>query len=661
MKPRWTLVLQGRAAAWLLHATRMRLFALLGAAGVILGLQLSAPAWVSLFEDRLSSQTWGLADSTDRERRVVVVDIDERSVQELGPWPWPRERIAQVLRQLDRYGVSVKAVDILFEGVQSQDGELARALASGAPSVIAQLFSLQPWPAVHAGFPFDPWPVSSGALPCLAGAWPAAGHVAPSAALQASARSGHMTPIVDADGAVRRVPAVVCHEGRAYGALAISTLAAATGSSPLWVQSDSLFGLERHVEVAGLRLPVNQRGEVHVSYELPRASFVSISASDLLAGQVPPELLRGVIALIGSTAMGAGDAVVTPQGGAVGGVEVHAQLLAAALDARTPRVPAWAAWARFAAAVTAAALILILLRRGHGASVVVPLCATASLLVIFIGHAVLLLKAHSVVHWGLPALFVLSFGALTLAFELARVKLERERLYSNLSSYLPEGAARRIALEPASAQVRAERRVATAMFVDLRNFSAYCEGRDPADTATVLHLFYTTVDRIVRASGGVVEQVVGDSVMAVWNASAPCEDHAARAVGVAEAIWRECLAQLPRTATRKTPPLDVGVGIESGPVLVGSFGPAQRRVHSVLGEPVSVAARLQAMTADLAYPILVGPQAAQACGHPSLRPIGEFLLAGMSQPRCLHALRVNVDAQHLRLVYSVDQDKVIGL
>jgi adenylate cyclase len=198
------------------------------------------------------------------------------------------------------------------------------------------------------------------------------------------------------------------------------------------------------------------------------------------------------------------------------------------------------------------------------------------------------------------------------------------------------------------------------MFVDLRNFSAYCEGRSPEDTATVLHLFYTTIDRIVTQHGGVVEQMVGDSIMAVWNGSTPCADHATRAVQAARQVWTEGVAQLPRVASRKTPPLDLGVGIETGQVMVGSFGPAHRRVHSVLGEAVTIAARLEALTAELAYPILIGPEAVKQSGTTDTKPLGDFLLAGLSQARKIHALPVAFDSNHLHLVYSVEQDKALA-
>jgi adenylate cyclase len=358
--------------------------------------------------------------------------------------------------------------------------------------------------------------------------------------------------------------------------------------------------------------------------------------------------------------MGAGDAVPTPQGGAVGGIEVHAQLLAAALDERTPYVPHWASlWPWLSGLISALVLLLALSLPRPGAAITVPAAALVSALVVWAVHAYMLLVQQHVLAWGTPLLFIGLLAASLLLAEMLRVRLERERLYQNLASYLPEGAARKVAFAGPTAQVMAQRQQATVMFVDLRNFSAYCEGRSPEETATVLHIFYTTVDRIVTQHGGVVEQMVGDGLMAVWNGSSPCPDHANKAIGAAEEIWREGVAQLPKVASRQTPPLDLGIGIESGDIMIGSFGPAQRRVHSVLGETVTIAARLENLTAELAYPILLGPEVVRQAQPAKAQALGDFLLAGLTQPRKIHCLPVTYGPGHLQLVYSADQDQAL--
>lgn len=157
------------AALWLprllLSAGRMRALAVALALLAVLVLQASLAPSLSAWNDRLTSRTWGLADSTTQERRVVVIDIDEKSVQALGTWPWPRDRVAQLLQALDQQGVGLKIVDILFDGPQAQDPALAQALQTGAPSVIAQLFALNPQHSVQTG-------TLSGALAAMGAAGP---------------------------------------------------------------------------------------------------------------------------------------------------------------------------------------------------------------------------------------------------------------------------------------------------------------------------------------------------------------------------------------------------------------------------------------------------------------------------------------------------------
>ena len=646
------------------------LYASVSALAVVLMAALSslfAPQ-LQQWEERLASRTWALSDSSATERRVVVVDIDEKSTQALGPWPWPRDRMAQLLGGLDAYGVNLKVVDVLFDGEQNpaQDTKLVQALQENkAPTVISQLFALSPDAQVKSGHLAGASSMAATANPtCPAASTQAFGFMAAAPAFaQSSQAVGHITPIVDTDGNIRRVPAVVCYEGNAYPALAVAALSAATGSQAVFKTAPGLWQSGQVLDVGGIQVPVDAKGQLRVSYQMPRAGFVSVSAVDVIQGKVPAHMLKGAWALVGSTAFGGGDAVPTPQGGAVGGVEVHAQILSAALDGRTPFVPAWAPlWPLATGALALLALIFSLKASGPKAAVVVPAVALASSAIIFGAHAALLLGFHQWLGWGQPALFVALAAALLTAAEMLRVRAERESLYQNLSSYLPEGAARRVAFQEPTAQVVAETREATVMMVDLRNFSAYCEERTPEDAATVLHIFYTTVEKIVTEHGGVVEQMVGDGLTAVWNGSNPCDQHALQALKAAKVIWQEGVAQLPKVASRKTPPLDIGLGIESGPVMVGSFGPARRRVHTVMGEAVSVAARLEKLTAELGYPVLVGPKALAQCANApeaqDTQKLGDFLLSGMRAPRTVYALNVPIDPSHLQLVSSMEAGAV---
>lgn len=648
------------------------------AASVVLAVALGvivlvlSPATFSTLDERGDSFTWRMSDAQRQERRVVVVDIDEKSVQALGPWPWSRATLARLVEGLDHYNVGLKLYDIVLPEAKLGDEQLLGAFAKGSPNVLGQVFSLSPDIRVTSGQPFGGLDLG----PCPSIAATGYGYVANQASLMgAGASAGHITPVIDADGGVRRVPAFVCWQGRSYPSLVLAGLLAADGGAPQivrgqsWLDAPWRVGLSRLPEVS---LPLNDQGQMRVSYQVPRAGFVSVSAVDVIERRAPVEMLQGVWALVGSTAFGVGDAIPTPHGGAVGGLEVHAQLLAAALDGRTPYAPraAWA-WPLVSGAMALALLLgfAIVGERvvPQGASRrlsgwVLPFLGVLLAATFFAIHAVVLLNFQLWLGWAAQSLVVVLAAVLLSGAELARLRWEKTRLFDNLSSYLSVPVAQEVGLSERSEIVEAARRDVTVLSASLRNFGAFSDAQSPEIAAQVLHQFVSVVNRIVQSHGGVLQHVHGADVLAVWSVDA---SHASVG-GVAGAVlaasnelWEVCesLCQqwqpdLESTWGDEPALLELGIGIESGCALVGSIGPAERRVHTLLGEPVHVAQALQSMTAELSYPILLGP-VIQAQLHPEshqLTRLGEFLLPGTTSARVLHAVVVEFNAMRLRLI-----------
>ena len=268
--------------------------------------------------------------------------------------------------------------------------------------------------------------------------------------------------------------------------------------------------------------------------------------------------------------------------------------------------------------------------------VLLPLAALGGAVVLYLLHGVLLWSAQIYVGWAEPALAVLLLGICLGIEEHASSLHTKNRLFENLASYIPRPVAEKIALTVPSGEIEAQRSQATILAADIRNFSAYCEARTPEDAARVLHRFYKTASDIIAEHGGVVEEMVGDSLLAVFDGASPPE-HTRQALLAAHRIWLCCGEELPNVAGQGLEPLAIGIGVESGMVLLGSFGAANRRVHTVLGRTVTIALRLSDLTADLAYPILAGPGAATAIeprlDEPELllKPLGSFLLPGLTQ------------------------------
>jgi adenylate cyclase len=609
----------------------------------VLALVTLAPNLLRGMEERAGDTLWGIgaaASGEDEERRFVVVDIDEGSIARVGSWPWPRERMAELSRALGALGASLQIFDVVLPEQRPDDAVLAQELAR-QQAVLAEVFSLDPRTPVALGLVQGA--LERNAPACDAPLPHAFGYVAntPAIASVPGVSVGHITPRISRDGAVRHLPPLVCFEGRVYPALALAAVVKGAGAEPAWSLTAGSGLLEpawrmSHAQLPGISVPIDANGDARLSYSLPRRALLSVSAADVLEGRAPEALFRGAWVLIGATAFGIGDAVPTPHGGAVAGVEVHAQFISALLDARIPYTPRGAPVALLLLSAASGAILLLATRRHRFPTLGLPLLGLL-LALAFLGlHAWLQLGQHLWLGWGIPAAFSVFAGIFLGAAEYARTRFERERLYGNLTSYLPEPVAADIAFREPTGAIDAQRQEITVLFADIRNFSAYCEARPAEEAGALLHAFFTTVARIIESHGGLVEEFVGDAVMAVWNTPRPCPEHAAKALAAAKQLYSETHALF-----RQTPPglepLALGIGIETGSALVGSFGPARRRTHTAMGETITIASRLQALTVDLAQPILVGEGTARLLPESSVNSLGSFLLEGLRTSRHVYA------------------------
>ncbi len=644
-------------------------------ASLLLILWLAQP-WLQALEERASDWVWAQTASRADERRLIVIDVDERSLAEVGPWPWPRATQAQLLDRLAQAGAGQQILDIVFAEQRPDDAVLAQALRRHDP-VLAQVFALEqggqpavgrlagwlPWTACPAPFGEAAGYLGNSAsllpaVPAVPAAQPAAPAGAPAPA-PAGPAAGHITPRIAADGVMRHQPAVICHGGRSYPALAIAALLHGAGDDQLqlqrggWLQAPWLLSPGNGLAAP---IPLDERGDLRIAWRQHPDSFISLSAADVLAGHTPPGLLDGAWALIGSSAFGLNDTIATPFGGAASGLQAHAQLITALIDGQLPRTPRVAPLVQALAALAGAALLYALLLGGaprtapaegsapgprRGPVYLLPLAGAALAALLWLGHGVLQVVVGWWLGWAAPALFLLLAGVYLGIFEHARSRIDRDRLYTHLSSYLPAPVAAALALQPPSSAIAAQVRQVSVLFADIRNFSAYCEARPPEESAAVLHAFFSTATRIVQAHGGVIEAFQGDAIIAVWNGELQTDPaaahHAASALQAAIALQAAVQGVLPDPAPAGLEPLSLGLGVETGPATVGSFGLASRRTHMVMGRTVTIASRLVAMTADLAHPILVGEGLAAQVGGAGLQSMGTFLLDGMRVPHHIYA------------------------
>ena len=546
------------------HSVAYGLIALGAALLVTVALSWLLPQTFLAFDERSDSLTWNLNSKGFDERRVVMVDIDEKSIQALGPWPWSRETMASLVGGLNNYGVGLKLFDVVLPDAKTGDDAFTRVLQSGGPSIGGQILSLDPKIDVKSGaLPLGAFDAVS---PCSASMQPGFGYIGndPSI-LSAYSGVGHLTPLIDPDGMVRRIPAFVCVDGRGYPALSLAALMhmglgsedALMKSGPYWVKGQFLGQAPWTLKLKSapeFELPLDERGFIRVSYRTPKAGFVSISALDVIRGDAPKTLLDGAWVLVGSTAFGAGDAVPTPHGGAEGGLEVHAQVISAALDEATPYMPLGNSGIQIVS-VLAGVLLLLLLVNGfvglggflggllgglfgvsqasklfearrqsaqawskrERVAFLLPFFGLALAGLLYAAHAWALLSHGYWISWSLPATgVVLSSMALTAAV-MAQLRWQRTRVYDNMSSYLSEPVAAEVALQEASQDVQVKESAVVILSINLRNFDRFCASQAPDLSAKLLHQYLFFMNREVKNLGGQLQHIQGSELLVVWS------------------------------------------------------------------------------------------------------------------------------------------------
>ncbi|MFO1326911.1 MAG: adenylate/guanylate cyclase domain-containing protein [Rubrivivax sp.] len=629
---------------------QLRAAALLLALALAWLVQSLVPSVLSGIEETAGDLAWRVGASAQPERRIVVVDIDEASLKELGAWPWPRATTADLAERIARAGAAIQVYDIGFSDAKDGDAQLAAALRQG-PVVLGQVFSLDETVTPQTGevsgrLARDGCPPFA---PQGFGVYGTAAEV-----LTARPAVGHMTPRIEGDGVVRKLPALICHHGHAYPSLGLAAIwrvvqgegvagplpspdwqwhpARGEEAGGRWLAPDAWLSSP---SVPGLTVPLSAGGDLRVPYRIDRRAIASIPAARVLRGEADLSVLKGAIVVVGATAFGVGDVVATPHASVAAGLEVHVQTLAGLLDRRIPYQPRGASALQGVAIALGVGLLLLMAGSGGRALRRLPVVGLGGAAALWIGASWALLSRDLWLPWALPALFMMVAAGALAAAEHALTLMQRERLSAHLGSYLPRPVAQRLMATDPTGSVQVEQREVSVLVADIRNFSAFAAHRPAEETVALLHAFSSIAVGVVERHGGVVERVAGDSILAVWNAFSPCASHPQQAMDAACELLRATRPLLSEQPVDHdaglVQPLALGIGVETGTAIVGSFGPARRRAHAALGEPVSVATRIQHMTTDLSVPILAGPRLAASLKADSTESLGEYLLEGLGR------------------------------
>jgi adenylate cyclase len=606
--------------------------------------------------------------------RIVILDIDEKSLQQVGRWPWPRDVMARLIDKLFvEYGVALVGFDVVFaeadyssgiraldELAQNQfkqvpgfeelyarmrpgldnDGLFAKAI-KGRPVVLGYYFSSEkdsprtgaiPAPVLPKGtftgrnIGFTSWVGYGGNLPQFQ---------------KNAALAGHFNPVVDSDGVVRRVPMLAELDGAYYESLSLAMLRTLIalkdggrlpkvqpGFAPNSMLNKGYAGLE-WLQVGGVRIPVDDTASALIPFRGGKYSFHYVSLADVLFDRIKPEALRGKITLVGATAPGLLDLRSTPVDSVYPGVEIHANLIAGMIDREIKQKPPYMLGAE----------VVLLVLGGAVLSVLIPmlsaLWATAATLL-----AATLISSLDVAIWMQANMVLPLAGSLLMIAALYTMNMaygyfvesRSKRQFTELfGQYVPPELVDKMALDPEKYSMEGKEEVLTVLFSDVRGFTTISESLSAKDLSAYINDYLTAMSLVIRGNHGTLDKYIGDAIMAFWGA--PVEDpvHARNGVLTALQMQQHAVTLNQEFRAKGWPEFHIGIGVNSGRMRVGDMGSKLRKAYTVMGDPVNLGSRLEGITKQYGVGILVGEDTRKAVKDIVFREVDRVRVKGKDE------------------------------
>jgi adenylate cyclase len=606
--------------------------------------------------------------------RIVILDIDEKSLGEVGRWPWSRNVMARLMDKLfDQYKIAIVGFDVIwaerdtssgmdvldalarkelkgapgFQDAYQQlrskldyDGQFAASL-KGRPVVLGYYFNSEaaavkanviPRPALPAGsladrnIAFPKWHGYTGNLPAYQ---------------ENAAAGGHFNPLVDDDGVSRRVPMILEYDGAYYEPLSLAMvrtlIAMDTGALPPVepvFPAESLgtrqYGGMEWIRVGPFSIPVDYQATALIPYAGPTGAFKYLSLTDVLHDRVRSDELRGKIVLIGTTAPGLKDLRSTPVGSVFPGVEIHANMIAGIINHALKQRPAF----------TLGAEVVMLFVGGVALSLLLPMlsalwatvAAMAGLALATGFNFLMWNEGGMVLPLACSILMMASLYTMNMSFGYFVVSRAKRKVEAVFGEYVPPELVEHIAADPERYSMQPRAAELTIMFSDVRGFTGISEALNPEQLREFINEYLTDMSGIIRSRhNGTLDKYIGDAIMAFWGAPVDDPQHARNGVLAGLEMQRECKVLNEKFAARGWPTLKIGVGLNSGNVRVGDMGSQVRRAYTVMGDPVNVASRLEARTKYYGAGVLVGEATRNAVKDVVFREVDRIKVKGKEE------------------------------
>ena len=596
--------------------------------------------------------------------RIVIADIDEESLEQLGRWPWPRDLLADMVDTLfEHYQIRLLAFDVVFAEPDSDatlkaldqlaaddlrdNQQFQRRYRDIRPALDRDqrlADSIRDRPVVM-GFVFDQGSARRvNALPLPLATLPEEqqsvlplrrprGFTGNLEVLQAATGYGGFfdNPNVDPDGVYRRVPLVQEFDGQLYESLSLATARLALGEPQFMMrlEGDGQYRFIDEFRLGEQRIPLERQAAALVPYRGTQNSFPYVSIARILDRSVDPAILENRIVLVGTTAPGLLDLRTTPVQNIYPGVEVHANLVAGIMDGTIKHHPGWIIGLEFTLALLLGLIVTLLSIR------LAPALATLSVVAVtaaYIGLNLYSWQAGLVLPLAAPVALITLLFMLHTTVRLFGETKDRLVLARLFGQYVPPELVKEIAARPDQISLAGENRQMTVLFSDVRGFTSISEGLDPEALTQLMNELLTPMTHVIHRNRGTIDKYMGDAIMAFWGAPLHDPEHARHALQAAMEIVDGLTEINEKFRARRWPEINVGVGLNTGQMSVGNMGSEFRMAYTVLGDAVNLGSRLEGLTKAYGVNIIVSESTRDQVPEFAYRELDLVRVKGKEEP-----------------------------
>ena len=597
------------------------------------------------------------------EDPVVIIDIDDRSLAQIGQWPWSRHQLAHLTNQA--FLAAALGFDVVFaepdrtnpqnliaayplnkvlkkelSALPNNDELFAQAIKNHGTVVLGQALSnkSQSKQSITKKFGL----VTQGDDPKLfianyQGAQTNIGRLEEHAAGLGSMSIGNN------DSIVRQLPTFERIDDQLVPSLALEITRVAVGASTYQIKSsnassEEAFGANtgiNHVKVGPLTIPTTAEGNAWVYYT-PTKSITTVSAVDVLAGTIPPEFFDGKVALVGTSAAGLLDLRSTPIEKNIPGVTVIAQFIQQIFANEFLQRPDWIFGAEFLAGLILAIAITL------GIQALGPI---GGLSIFAIGSSGILGSSYYFFKSKLflvdpisPLIICLIVYVMVTFFNFLFTELERSRVRGAFAQYLSPEMVNRLAESSESLVLGGERKEMTFLFSDIRGFTKISEQYkdDPEALTQLINRLLTVLSDEILETGGTIDKYLGDCIMAFWNAPTNQAEHRLLAVKSAFAMNKALTKLNDELGEVLNFKLEIGIGINTGECIVGNMGSEKRFDYTVLGDAVNLASRLEGQSSIYGVNLVLGADSVIENSDLTFIEIDRIAVKGKEEPETIY-------------------------